>query len=307
MGFIFSCIPYKNIDFQIMRPAQIKLGPGIETVNIHCEYCGDSSENPLLFEQGQAEELASRNFIFTLSENLQKSPLFTHTKFSILASDTLIHIIKNSDLRRSHNGIVIILDSVRLIDTLLIKRDPGSRFYFYNYSMIHDFGCRVYNITDMSIIDRHIHQDTLFWPGAFYEQDVIENMPSLTDAVWDTGIKGGEWFAKYLAPYWMEQSRTFFFGGNQAFKNAYNCIQQNMLDSALNILQTDAKTKTNRNTLAKNLYNSAVIYELKDDLENALSAADSSYSLSKSDEAKEYVSKLRIRKLDKTALDWQLN
>ncbi|NJK98434.1 MAG: hypothetical protein HC905_29090 [Bacteroidales bacterium] len=50
----------------------------------------------------------------------------------------------------------------------------------------------------------------------------------------------------------------------------------------------------------------AVTYELKDDLNNAHKMADSVYNASLTKASKEYNEKLRIRKIDKIALDWQL-
>ena len=306
MGIIFSCIPYKSIDFQILRPAHIKLGNNIDKVDIHCEYCINRKAISFLDSVEQIEARVSLNFLYTLKENLEKSPIFQNTKFSLISSDSLLLKMKDHNSRKN-NGLYILLDSIYLKDTILIEREKYRYLYSYTFAIAHKFGCRTYNMSDLQILDNHLMEDTVFWPSQPSEWELLMNNPTILEAMWDTGIKAGEKYAHYLAPYWVEQSRDFYFGNDKAFKKSYTLIQINQLDSALNILQQGNNKKPGKNKLSKLLYNSAIIYELKDDFENAQIMADSSYRLVKNIATKYYADKLRIRKLDKIALDWQLN
>jgi hypothetical protein len=305
LGTLFSCITYKSIDFQALRPAQIKIGTGIEKIDIHCEFCDNPRSIYKLDTLEQVEANVSLYFLKSLKENLEKSPIFENTNFSMISSDSLLTLLKDLKLRRSESGLVILLDSVFINDTLITQRERYQTIS-YLYGIIHKFGCRTYNKTTMQVINNYLMEDTLFWPPQPSIWMLDANMPTAEDARIETGIRGGEAYAHYLAPYWTEQSRIFYYG-NKYFNQAYRFIQKSELDSALNKLQKYKGENHGRNMTMMNFHNMAIVYELKDDMLNAYAMADSSYKIKKSDQTKFYIENLRIRKLDKAALDWQLN
>lgn len=305
IGLLYSCITYKNVDFQAMRPAQIKLGTNFERVDIHCEFCSDPQSVYRMDTLNQSYTIVSLYFLQSLKENLEKSPVFQETKFDLVSSDSLLSMLKDFKTRNQENGLVILLDSIFINDTLITHKERYQS-PFYLYGIIHKIGCRTYYKKTMQILDNHLLEDTLFWPPQPTIWMLDANIPTAEEARIETGIKAGEAYAHYLAPYWTEQSRYFYYG-NRYFNQAYNFIQKSELDSAVNVLQQQQNEKLSRNMAMMNFHNLAIAYELKDDMIKAFTMADSSYKIKKTELTKSYIEKLRIRKLDKAALDWQLN
>lgn len=306
LGILYSCITYKNIDFQAMRPAQIKLGTNFERVDILCDFCSNPQSIYTLDTIDLPYAMVSLHFLQSLKENLEKSPIFQETKFNLISSDSLLSLLKDLKLRNKENGLVILLDSVFINDTIINHRERYQN-PLYLYGIIHKIGCRTYHKKTMQVIDNHLMEDTLFWPPQPSIWLLDANIPAAEDARIETGTKAGEAYAHYLAPYWTEQTRYFYHGTKQ-FNLAYNFLQDSKLDSAVNVLkQQHATEKFSRNKAMMNFHNLAIVYELKDDMVNALAMADSSYKIKKTELTKNYIEKLRVRKLDKSALDWQLN
>jgi hypothetical protein len=288
-----------------MRPAQIKIGTGIEKIDIHCEYCTNPRLIYNLDTLDQPYAVLSLHFLQSLKENLEKSPIFQNTEFSMVSSDSLLNLLKNYKLRSKQTGLVILLDSVFMNDTVITQKERYQASS-YLYGIIHKLGCRIYDKATMQVINNYLLEDTLFWPPQPSIWLLEANVPAPDDSWIETGIKGGEAYAHYLAPYWTEQSRTFYYG-NKAFNQSFKFIQNSQLDSALNVLQQFQNKKPGKYVSMMALHNMAIIYELKDDMINAYSMADSSYKTKKTELTKSYIEKLRIRKLDKAALDWQMN
>jgi predicted negative regulator of RcsB-dependent stress response len=157
----------------------------------------------------------------------------------------------------------------------------------------------------MQVIDTYLLQDTLFWPSHFSEWELYLNSPDMENASLETGIRAGEKYARYLAPYWTDQTRNFY-GNRKVFKNAFRFIQRNELDSAIQIIEKAIEMTKSKSYVSKALYNLAIIQELKDELDKALILADSANKTLENKIYTDYTEKLRLRKLDKTALDWQL-
>jgi hypothetical protein len=282
----------------------VKLG-SFENVDIHCKFCFDTTSIPYLDKAAQTEARISRNFIHTLKENLQRSPLFENSKLNLVSDENLISHLKNFKPGVSKSSLLIVLDSIYLKDTIVVQRDKY-RVKTYAYGLIHRFGCRTYDEVNMQLVDNHLLEDTAFWPAQYSEFELMLSLPSFEEIIWDTGIQAGERYAHYLAPRWEDQSRFFFLGNNDKFKRSYDYLQHDKLDSALTVLLEKDARKVGATRLFKTLYNTAVVYELKDDFSNALIMADSAYAVSNRPEAKDYADVLRKRKIDKLALDWQL-
>lgn len=304
-AFLYSCITYKSIEFQALRPAQIKIGTGVERIDIHCEYCNNERAIYLLDSSDQTEAKVALKFLESLNENLQKSPIFQTTRFTTITSDSLLSLLKNHKARNNEPGLIILLDSIFLSDTVINAIDRRSMARFYTYGVIHKFGCRTYVRSNMQILENYLMEDTLFWPPQPDIWSLEANLPLTGEAYKETGLRGGEAYARYLAPYWTDLSRLYYYGP-KPFNKAYNFLQRNQLDSALHVLNEYLKEKPGKSRKMMNLHNMAVIHELKDDMENAYLLADSAQKVKKSLVTKDYPGQLRIRKLDKIALDWQL-
>ncbi|NJK98435.1 MAG: hypothetical protein HC905_29095 [Bacteroidales bacterium] len=208
-GFLISCTPYKNIDFQILRPAQIKLGPGYEKVEIHCEFCDDPEPIKLMDSLSRITARTSMNFIHSLKENLGKSPLFRDSSLYFINSEKLLAEIKRYKTRIKENTLIIILDSIALTDTVIEQRGKYSANNVYTYGVIHKFGCKIYDKSSMVLLSNYLLEDTVFelaqvspWP--YTTEDF-----SFDNTAWNTGVLAGEKYAHYLAPHWIDQTRIF--------------------------------------------------------------------------------------------------
>ncbi len=300
-GIMISCCGVKNIEFQALRPAQIKIGSNPEKVYIHCEYCINPEKSALLSKSENEKATVSVYILKSLRENLEKSPLFRNTVFVMCSSDSLLSVLKDNSKRTREYGLVILLDSIYLEHSNVIEDFDKATYY---YRMVYKFGCSTYNRNSIQVIDNYLLEDTAYWPP----QVLLKREQSLDPPdkiLFETGVIAGEDYAHYLAPYWTDQSRIFYYG-NKKFNYAYKHLLNNNLDSALMILQKDG-TNYGRRLTSMNFNNMAVIYELKDDLGSAFSMADSAKSIMKTKWGDTYLEKLRIRKLDKAALDWQMD
>jgi hypothetical protein len=302
-GLLQACTFYKSVYFQALKPSHVKIGINNTVVNIHCEYCDKSNLILRLDSVNRYKAKASLNFLYTLKEKLQQSPLLQNAKFSLLSHDSLLQEIKDTRARQE-NGLVILLDSIYLSDTLLSQKPKSSNEKIVTYGVIHRFRCKTFQRRNMEILDNYLLEDTLFFPVSYFYTDVIVT-PEWDDAVWDTGIKAGEKYAHYLAPYWVEQKRQFYYQ-NKYFRKAFKFIQTDQLDSAMFSINECVKQMKNIKDRSKAFHNLALIYELKDDFPNALALSDSAYKTRKSKLSEQYSEILRLRKIDKIALDWQM-
>jgi hypothetical protein len=294
-----ACIPYKNIDFQILKPAQVKLGSYKKDVVILCKYCNDTTSFLFMDSMQRLKARTSLNFLYTLRENLEKSPLFEDSQFSFRAENP-----QNGDSKKS---LIIKVDSIYLKDTIIAQRMKYASYSMYTFGVIHRFGCTVFTTDSSAIISNYMLHDTVFWPPVYTDDQVEAEWSEIQEAFWDTGIKAGKRYAHYLAPYWIDQSRIFYYRYSPVFKRAYEEIQKDKLDSALTILRNFKVKNSHQKQRARTLHNMAVVYELSGEIENALSMADSSNTVKKNRITKEFSDKLKIRKIDQIALDWQLS
>jgi hypothetical protein len=300
-----SCSSTKNIDFQILKPANIRIGSNYKNVYIHCEFCNQEDIISELEENEQTKARISLNFLFSLKETLHKSPIFKDASIQTVSTSNLLNDLKDYKSRLKSEDLVIVLDNIYLNDSLVkIKSEFGSNLY--TQCLIYKFGCKVYEKKNLQLIDHYMLQDSSFYPLNIFMTRLVKDSV-VRDVLWNTGIKAGEDYAHYLAPYWVDVTRKFSYYHNNTFKKAFNCIQKGELDTALNILQDVNNTSKHKKIKARTVYDIAIIYELKDDFENALQMAEASDTLHNSKLTKDLIKKLRIRKIDKLALDWQVN
>lgn len=301
-GLFQACAFYKPIDFQILKPSQVKVGSNNTVVNIHCEYCNKPELIARLDSSNKFRAKASLNFLHTLKEKLQQSPILQKAHFSLLPHDSLLKEIQNHH-SREEQGLVILLDSIYLADIIVYQKQKSTNEIIPIYGVIHKFGCKTFQRRNMELIDSYLLEDTVFFPVSYSYGAIV--VPEWEEAVWDTGIKAGEKYANYLAPYWVEQKRLYYYQNN-SFKKAYKYIQKDQLDSAIVSVNEGLKNVKKLKDRAKALHNLAVIYELKDDFPNALALSDSANKIKKTELSTQYSGILRLRKIDKLALDWQL-
>lgn len=275
-------------------------------VDIHCEYCNHLEDITYLDSSGKIRANVSLNFLHTLKEKLQQSPIFKNSRLSLIARDSMAGIIKNPLMRSKEEGLILVLDSIYLKDTVLLQRERYTDYLTANFAIAYKFGCKTYLRKNMELNTNYLLEDTAFWPAQNVSLTLYLEVPEMKDAIWDTGIKAGEEYARYLAPYWVEQSRLFYYGNNKSFKSAFELIQKSQLDSAIQVLKSEAEVKPGKIRAAHAFHNLAVVYELKDDFTNALAMSDSSGKIKNIPTSKDYSETLRLRKIDKIALDWQL-
>lgn len=308
LSFIISCIPFKPVVIQVLEPSQIKLGTNYNNVEIHCEYCGDIKPEMLRDTLDRINATVSLNFLHSLKETLEKSPLFQNSEVNLTPPDSVLLHIKDYKSRINSNNLLIVLDSIYLNDTIIETFNKNLNYNLYTYGIIHKFGCKVYTTKRMSLVTDYLLQDTVFWTSPEpLLMLAVNDFPDLLNAVWDTGIKAGEKYGRYLAPYWVEQSRSFYYENVKAFKNAYQLIQTEQLDSAIHVLNLEAEKIQGNVYKAKILHNIAVTYELKNDFDKAYALIDSSLKMNDNKITKNYKDELLHRKVTKIALDWQLS
>jgi hypothetical protein len=303
-----SCNYYQYINIQVLNPAEIKLGTNIDRMDIHCLYCGSLTPEMEPDSESRMKASVSLNFLHSLQESLEKSPILEKTDVILQSDDSIIQKLADIKGHKFANNCLIVLDSIFIQDVILGDQNKNNSSFLYAFSTIDQFDCKLYKTSNFNLIDHYKQKDTLYW-SQFMDSNSLEVFPLLPfrDRIWDAGIKAGEKYAHHLAPYWSKENRLLFSWSHKSLRKANKFMMNNQLDSANQILSNILEKYSTQKVLYSNaLHNYAVLMEMQDRIDEAIQAETQSVSIKKYMYLNDYLSVLRRRKLDKIALDWQL-
>ncbi len=156
-------------------------------------------------------------------------------------------------------------------------------------------------------VDEYVLNDTMQWVGAaFTRRELDAYLPRNEEALMEAAYFVAINYARRIAPYWMEDERSYFSRGHRRIRLASEYIENHDLDEAATIYGR-LTSHRNSNIVAAALHNLALVYEMKGEYLNALKLARESFSTRMHPVTDDYLDILeeRLEKADK--LDRQLD
>lgn len=176
------------------------------------------------------------------------------------------------------------------------------RYYVAYLNVIPKAFWRIYNLTNMKIIDEYLYIDTIQWERSDYESSVaMKKLPEKNNAILEAAYWAGYGYGKRIVPSWLEVDRFYYKSGSKEIKQAGKEVLKDNWTGAVQIWKKLAYGEK-KNLAAKASLNMALASEIEDQLEIALEWAAKSYLMFKRSSSKEYLLLLQERVKEKRKL-----
>jgi len=184
--------------------------------------------------------------------------------------------------------------------------DEYSDLYYLELDLgLHSFW-RVYDPMDLSQRDSFWMRDTTFlYAEGNSPEEAVSALPDLASVLMESAYWTGYETGKMLVPSWIQVDRFYFRGGSRNLKKGEELAGQNKWMEAAAAWRKDVKSK-NKLTAARAMYNLALVAEIQDELDIALSWAVQSYYKYNHPAAKRYIEVLSQRISERDRLKKQL-
>jgi hypothetical protein len=314
-SFVFiSCIPYKTIDIQTLRPAELSLPKNFsQPVIVAGLYRGIQGLEESM-AQAAIDSTAALEAVLTLSETLYHSPLFADIEIPIVVNyreDTSKTIIAydwsiiDSIANQNNADIVISLEYMKLtpeIDSYSYWDGSLNAYYGYLTYNVYTYW-RVYDTYTRKISAAHLFRDTLSWEKYDYiSVKVGYQLPGFFSAASYCGYAAGIDYARMIAPSWMDENRVYFAKGSKEMRKASEFVEENEWLDAASQWQEVLKIYSSKPELcAKAAFNLALANEIMGNFDLATEWLNKSEEYYRIPEIKWYrkILDFRIRVMDK--------
>jgi len=194
------------------------------------------------------------------------------------------------DITRNMNSSTVLVENEeeKMVETEIWEaRQTGSM----------DVGIRIYNPMKKEIIDEFYFSDNVdILATGETKSDARYNCPTERDIVMDWAIINAEIYIKRISPVWKELNRTLFVKSHDNLKQAYDAVQENNWDKAVELWHVLLKDETLSSKIRSYAaFNLAVNAEREGKLLYALELAEKSKQLYDNEEASIYIRALKIR------------
>lgn len=215
-----------------------------------------------------------------------------------------------------HADVLLVLNRIALSDDLI------TLFYEEEYSWL-----GALDVTSISSWSIHYPQtgkkesihytDSLYWENIASSQNELLNMlPKRNDAEIDMAVYAGRNTCKRMLPSWDSRERYFYINNDKTLKAGMDSIPYKKWEAALALFE-QATGEKKKVTQAYAHANCAVLYEMKGELQNALTHATEAFVIAQNnstfqlsgkflEEIQMYVDDLRQRIADEKLLKEQL-
>ncbi len=303
-----SCITYRVIEIQTLRPAEIHISKEFTKPTLVASVYQGIRGIDESMAQAALDSTAAVEAIFVLAESLYESP-----KYSGLDISTRIYFRNDASqfiLPFEWNvveGLAAQNNSDLLISLEYIKLRPVNDSYSfwdgymsmnYGYLTMHVYAFwRVYDVKNRKIITDYLHRDTLTWEKVDYNRVRIgDQLPGFFSAATYSGYSTGKAFANKIAPTWMDEQRLYFIEGAKPMREAAKFAQSNQwLDAAKKWQSIIQNPKAKPVAAARAAFNMAVANEMNGNFEAALEWLDQSRNYYKLPEEPWYRRILELR------------
>jgi len=317
LAYLTSCQTTKTLSIQILVPAQVTL-PADQSHFILI------NRIPLLSEHETPDSIDAGNIVipFEYYEQLSweaingaLSVLDQSPKIDTVVLDTLQReelertfdvssaVLDSSVIQSICSGTsatgLIVLEDMKLSDSIdatpMFLADSSDILAYYAYELLYPgILWRVYSCRG-ELLHEIRYSDTLIWEGSgMSPQDAVNQIPPL-EQILVNGIQyAGRIFAYSIAPTWVEVRRMYFSSGNKDMREASRFAGENNWDAAARIWQVQAET-TDPELASNAAFNMALVSEINDRIDLAMTWINKSYELRGDDITMRYAQILRTR------------
>ena len=239
---VTGCSSFSEMNFEVLRPAGYSFPPEIKSVVVvdNSKVFPDTNVNVIMLDDAIIKIDTNKVVDYSSSViNAIKEELLSRMFFDTVYVDTIQYkIIGNrapldklsntqiQDICEKYKADAIVsLDAYRYANDINIKTSSDYFYSSYDASAINYW--RVYNCTDMSVMNIHLQKDTIFWDG--FGSSVNSSLVAFIDfdkATHEIGLYLSYQMADYLVPYWEEVTRNLYTSGNMHFLNATDWVNK---------------------------------------------------------------------------------
>lgn len=273
--FITSCVEYKVINIQTIKPAEISLPKDFsQPMVVASIYKGIEGVEESM-AQAALDSIAGTEAVLVLTESLSDSPWFqgltipTHVHYR---DDTSPYILPFAwaaveEITKDHNADLLIS-----LDYIKVEPKVNQYDYWEGYLQLY-YGSltervyaywRIYDLNNKKILGEYLYRDTLIWDKSDYRRvKVGDQLPGFFSAVSYCGYLTGSEYAKKIAPSWMNEQRLYYIKGSNEMQVAAQYADSSQWIDAANQWQKVIKNpKTKPKLAAQAAFNMAFANEM---------------------------------------------
>ncbi len=169
-----------------------------------------------------------------------------------------------------------------------------------------DAGWRIYDPYTKTVIDENVYVDHKYFDASGSSPDnARRNLIPNRKAVLDAGYFAGTRYAYRISPLWVKVPRSYYTKGNDDIEKAKRYVKSNQWDEAIATWSKHVDDADDK-IAGKAMYNLALGYEVKGDLDKALEWAKKSYVLFPKGSTQTYIRTIKRRMYDQQRLDQQM-
>lgn len=301
---VTSCTVYREFPIEVYKPGEIAIPPNAENIALisrNFKYEGDTLQHYYKRDHQLLQSLTDPDDIDSLLVNTCLSEFSSNLK-----ENTGIKQIETySGLFKLHYGNKMPALSNEMVDqltsatqaNLIISLETFTSFYSEFTSSNYEAPARevvtaavwaVYDPYTDKIINRKSMIDTVFWNSydneGRFQRDT--KLPPRLTALDIAARLAGENYAKHFYASWETVNRMYSVPPLAEFKIAENYIRQNKWDEAIEIWKPYTKASNGKIAIHA-CYNTALAYEMKDEINSAQVWLNEALSLAKKYRAKD--------------------
>ena len=284
-----SCIDYKYVAIQTLKPAEVSLPRNFIQPKIVVNYYKGIANDEESMARAAVDSTAADEAARALRSFMYDSPWFDNVNIPIgfnLRIDVSPYI---TPLDWNAVETICNTDSADLLislDYINVKPDFSSYGYYDGYTKMY-YGVltnsllaywRVYNLNDKKRCCESLIRDTINWEKSDYTPLVLgQQLPGLFSSAAYSGYYVAEKYAKRIVPGWVDEQRIYFSTGSSEMKAASQFVDKSKwLEAAGQWQKVIAKSKKSPKLAARAAYNMALANEMNGNFEIALEWLDKS-------------------------------
>ncbi len=285
----FSCIEYKQVAIQTLKPAEFSLPRNFVQPKIVVNYYKGIANDEESMARAAIDSTAADEAARALRSFMYDSPMFDNVSIPIsfnLRTDVSPYI---NPLDWNAVETICSNDSADMLislDYINVSPDFTSYSYYEGYSKLY-YGnltnklvafWRVYNLNDNKRCSETLIRDTITWDKSDFTPLILgQQLPGLFSAAAYSGYFVAEKYAKRIVPVWVDEQRIYFSRGSSEMKVASQFVEKSKwLDAAAQWQKVIAKSKKSPKLAARAAYNMALANEMSGNFEIALEWLDKS-------------------------------
>jgi hypothetical protein len=291
---ISSCVSYKKLTIEIVKPAGYSIPPEIKKLTIvsrNLKYESDTLQNYLAKNNRlikdkirfNPDSLARKTCIDSLTVNLLKQNRFDSI---LIYPINYFPLIRVKIVGPNKADWYKIITQKTKADGLVIL-DMFSCFYTNHESEGSDAGANVvtsniwtfYDTKKQKITDRFVQIDTLYWDGRDESGLKKARIPAKKEAITLSSGVIGRNYSKHLLPSWTMVYRDIMDCKKADLKNAARLALKSNWEAASDIWKKYTDVRNKRNQIVA-LYNLALASEMNGDVDRAIELTDRAAKIS---------------------------